>query len=617
MLGQRQYSDDKQEDLRTVFNGDRNGGPDENADHRFLSDHENEQTLDVDNVPGNDMTEPTTDIQPAIKTARSDAPGLPDLEAQGDIPSAVIADTGPAHTAFGKHQKRFIVLMVTLASFFSPLSGQIYYPVMPTLVKSYHLTTSLVNLTITTYMILQGLAPSFMGTFADAGGRRPAYIIAFAIYTAANIGLALQNSFAALLVLRCLQSAGSSGTVSFGYGVIADIATPAERGKYVGPMSAGVMVAPALGPVIGGLLAKFLGWRSVFWFLVIISGGYLIVFMIAMPETARNVVGNGSVQPKEWWRLSLIQYMSTQHLRRHSKSIKRDTSEEQSRPQLSHSTKLKFPNPLETFVILLEKDASIIIAYIGLVMFANIALLTSTANLFGPLYKFNELQIGLCFLPLGVSASIGAVLNGKLVDYNYKRTARILGFPVDRKKGDDLSNFPIERTRLQCFFPVMAVGIAAFIPYGWTLQSRTSLAAPLVLQFIIGFCFIASLNTLNTLLVDLFPERAATAAAACNLVRCWLGAVGAAVVDQMLTGMGCGWCFAFLGLCMAVTMSLLLAEYIYGMGWRQKRLDKIECKKRSKEAAPDAESTVDAKGDSNEQKKLCVVSGTTQREQGA
>lgn len=307
----------------------------------------------------------------------------------------------PVHSAFSKHEKRFIVFMVTMASFFSPLSGQIYYPIMPTLVQNYHLSNALVNLTISAYMILQGLAPSFMGTFADTGGRRPAYILAFTIYTAANIGLALQDSYAALMVLRCIQSAGSSGTVSFGYGVIADIATPAERGMFIGPMSAGVMIAPAVGPVLGGLLARFLGWRSVFWFLVLISGGYLGLFVMTMPETARKVVGNGSVPPKDWWRMSLIQYI-TAHRQLKEMSTQGHKAHEEQRAKLrTHLKKPKFPssiNPLKSFAILLEKDALIIISYVGLVMFSNIALLTTTPNLFGGLYGFNDLQIGLCFM---------------------------------------------------------------------------------------------------------------------------------------------------------------------------------------------------------------------------
>ncbi|KAJ5322037.1 uncharacterized protein N7506_011167 [Penicillium brevicompactum] len=479
-------------------------------------------------------------------------------------------------SAFSKKEKVFLVIMVSLASFFSPLSGQIYYPVMPTLVQNYHLTPELINLTITTYMVLQGLAPSFMGTFADTGGRRPAYIIAFAVYTAANIGLALQNSFAALLVLRCIQSAGSSGTVAFGYGVIADIATPAERGKYIGPMAGGVMVAPALGPVVGGLLAKFLGWRSVFWFLVVVSGGYLVFFVITMPETARKIVGDGTLAPAQWWRRSVVQWWTTRRQTRPSdeEHVGEGTSQHQ-----SWSTRLSFPNPLKSFAILLEWDALIIISYVSLVMFSNIALLTSTPNLFGGLYGFNELQIGLCFLPFGISSCLGAITYGKVIDYNYKRIAQRLGLPADRRKGDDLRTFPIEHARLQTVFPVMAVGIAAFIPYGWVLQQRVNLAAPLVLQFIMGFCFVASLNCLNTLLVDLFPEKPATAAAACNLVRCWLGAIGAAVINQMLSGMGWGWCFVFLGLTMAAAMGLLWVEQIYGMGWRENRFLKAERKK--------------------------------------
>jgi multidrug resistance protein len=350
---------------------------------------QNKESITATNtLPGeNDAHEPSVEPAPEAPEATEEALGHEESQ--------------PPFSEFSKRQKLFIVIMVSLASFFSPLSGQIYYPVMPTLVKNYRLTPALINLTITTYMVLQGLAPAFMGTFADTGGRRPAYIIAFAVYTAANIGLALQDSFAALMVLRCIQSAGSSGTVSFGYGVIADIATTAERGKYIGPMAAGVMVAPALGPVIGGLLAKFLGWRSVFWFLVIISGGYLVFFVIAMPETARKIVDNGSEVPAEWWRMSVVQWLfsRTHRLQKRSDEERHpgDRSQQpEQRPR--QTTKLKFPNPLHSIAILLEWDALIIISYIGFVMFANIALLTSTPNLFGPLYGFNELQIGLCFL---------------------------------------------------------------------------------------------------------------------------------------------------------------------------------------------------------------------------
>lgn len=323
-----------------------------------------------------------------------------DIEAQTSTLAISSTKSQKPYTAFSGSAKWFIVVMTSLASFFSPLSGQIYFPVLPILAHTYNLSSSLINVSITTYMIFQGLSPSFLGTFSDASGRRVGYILAFTIYTAANIGLALQDNYAALLILRCLQSAGSSGTVSFGYGVIADIATTGERGKYFGPMAAGVLTAPALGPSIGGLLTQFLGWRAVFWFLTIISGGYLVMFVIFMPETHRKIVGDGSMIPHQWWRQSVVQYLAA---RRRLKRMNADERDDYERTQHAliereQDTKLRFPNPLGSFVILTNPDAFCIIMYTGVMMFSNLVLMTSTPTVYPRLYGLNELQVGLCFL---------------------------------------------------------------------------------------------------------------------------------------------------------------------------------------------------------------------------
>lgn len=104
------------------------------------------------------------------------------------------------------------------------------------------------------------------GDFGDMAGRRPAFILAVLIYifgkvqhnsvsrlpnsltflNSANLGLALQNNYAALLILRMVQSGGSSGTLALGYAVVADIATSSERGKYMGVVGAGINVGPSL-----------------------------------------------------------------------------------------------------------------------------------------------------------------------------------------------------------------------------------------------------------------------------------------------------------------------------------------------------------------------------------
>lgn len=99
-----------------------------------------------------------------------------DLEALHQAPS------GPAYSVFGNRQRKFIVFMVACAGFFSPLSANIYFPALNALSRDLKVSNELINLTLTSYMIFQGLAPTVFGDLADMTGRRPAYVLGFIIY---------------------------------------------------------------------------------------------------------------------------------------------------------------------------------------------------------------------------------------------------------------------------------------------------------------------------------------------------------------------------------------------------------------------------------------------------
>jgi multidrug resistance protein len=479
------------------------------------------------------------------------------------------------YTAFTTRERLFIVVMTSLAAFFSPLSGQIYFPAVPTIADYYHTSIGKINLTITTYMIFQGIAPTFYGSVGDSIGRRPAYIIAFTIYLIANIGLATQTSYAALMVLRGLQSCGSSGTIALGYGVISDISTPAQRGRYLGPVAAGIMLAPAFGPTIGGLLAEFLGWRSIFWFLTIVSAVYLFFYILFVPETLRTVVGNGSIRPQSWWVMSPYQYWKIRRLAKTAQGI--PTTDIAQKPQFV------LPNPFKTLAVLREKDALLIILFLALASAGTMTMLASLPYLLQTAYGFNSLKIGLCYIPVGISAAFAAVLNGKLMDYNYQRWAKKLGIKVDRKKKFDLRYFPIEKARLEPVFFMIPIIVIFIIGLGWTLQARANLAVVLVILFVSGFCLVSTSNTLSSLLVDLFPKTPAAASAANNLVRATTAGAMTAAINPMLHAMGWGWCFTFLGTIMLLGLSLLWCVTKWGMIWREERYIRIEKQKARKQ----------------------------------
>lgn len=75
----------------------------------------------------------------------------------------------------------------------------------------------MIALTVTVYMIVQGLAPSFWGPLSDTRGRRVTFIGTFAVYLLANIALAFSDDeFEILMAFRAVQAAGSAATISVG-----------------------------------------------------------------------------------------------------------------------------------------------------------------------------------------------------------------------------------------------------------------------------------------------------------------------------------------------------------------------------------------------------------------
>ena len=408
--------------------------------------------------------------------------------------------------------------------------------------------------------------------FSDGAGRRPAYMMCFTVYIAANIGLALQRNYAALMVLRCLQSAGSSGTVALAQGVVADVATSAERGTYVGLASVTSIVGPILGPILGGLLAQYGGWPWIFWFLTIFSGAFFVPFLLFFPETCRKVVGNGSVPPP---KLNMSLTSIIQERRRAKAGIAVDATQ---LAEVAKNYKLTIPNPLSTLVIIADKEAGLILFCSGLVVACLYAVNTGIPSQFNKVYGFNEIQIGLVFIPFGAGSLVSAFTTGKCIDWAWRHHAKRAGFPVVKNRYQDLTNFPVERARLGVALPLLYLSCVGMIAYGWVLAFRTSLAGPLVALFFTGYGILAAFQVMQILMVDLSPGNPAAATAANNLFRCLLGAGSTAVVVPMVDKLGVGWTYTFaalLWISLSPTLWLLIK---YGPRWRKAKRDKAERK---------------------------------------
>lgn len=478
-------------------------------------------------------------------------------------------------SVWSSKQKKVIILAASFASLLSPLSSQIYLPALDTMATDMHVTNSLINLSITTYLIFQAIAPTFTAQLSDAAGRRPLYIACFILYLASNIGLGIQNNYVALLVLRCFQSMGSSGTAALSNAVAADITTPAERGSYISYAAAIPMFGSILGPIIGGLLAQYGGWHSIFWFLSALTFVITIPMAIFFPETCRKIVGDGSIPPPNWNRC----YTNVVHERNALQQGQEVPYEK--RDELARSRHIRFPNPFGTIMLLLQRECGFALLYSALLCCSFYAVLSLIPSQFHKVYHFNELQIALCYIPFGVGSLVAAFSRGRMLDSNFRRHAKRLGISTDKNRHTDLANFPIERARIEVALPTIILGSACIVGFGWTLQYQTNLAGPLILLFVIAFCVSASLNCVACLMLDLYPGKAGTVTAANNLLRCLLGAGATALVLPMINGIGVGWAVTIFAFLNVAALPLLWYIMRQGPGWRAETLQK----KSQKDAA--------------------------------
>ena len=493
-------------------------------------------------------------------------------DVNGSSPSEVLKSS--QYSVFSKRKKRSVVLAASIGAVFSTLTAQTYLPALKVLADDFNVSVSKINLTVTTYLVFQGITPMFIGGFADTLGRRPAYIICFTIYIAANIGLARSPNYASLLAIRCLQAAGISGTQSLCQAVVADIVTSAERGQYIGFITLSAILGPSLGPLIGGALTDSLGWRSIFWFLAICAGIDLILVVLFFPETCRPIVGDGSIRPPKTHE-TLLQLMRDHYRKDGSGSqppiLPLAATEDKTASEDKTSTSSFGVRHLFVSLSLLwNKELGLLLAYGGLIYSGINAISAALPSQFSDIYGFNSLEIGLMFLPMAAGSVIGVAVVGKAINWNYRRHAKKLGLPVDKSRQNDLANFPIERARLEVALLPVYVTAAVMIAWGWALESRTSVAVPCVLAFVMGVVYMGVLNVFNTLITDLYRKQAGAAVAASWFIRCMMGAVMTSVIQPLILAVGSGWAYTIMGLSYVVFSPSILLIMRRGMTWRKK-----------------------------------------------
>ncbi|KAH8129619.1 hypothetical protein FP744_10008058 [Trichoderma asperellum] len=469
------------------------------------------------------------------------------------------------YSVFSPALRTFLTYFLGYAMILSTLTATIYFPLIPILSTQLHVSIQSINLTVTVYAIAQALSPAIFASLADSFGRRPVFLCLVTLYAVPSLGLALnRTSYPALITLRALQSIGGSAIPSISYGVVADVAPVAERGSMLGPMLSTCNGISAVGPVIGGAVALGTGGvRWVFLALFLIAVTCLVLAGFTLPETARTVVGNGSVPAVGIWRTWWSVLAS-------KKSQREDVCDEQNPAKKRQAWRAA--NAFASFRIILYKDAAVVLWMVASSYSVYYTFQVAIPVIFDDIYRYNELQIGLVLLPGLAGMTIGGIIAGKLVDRNYAVTARNHNVEASQKNKGFQPDFPLEVARYRNCFVFILIEMLLVIGYGWAVHFRVHPAVPIILQFFICGTSTLLSHTASALLVDIFPEMSSTAYASGQIMRCGLSAASAAVIQPLINAVGRGWYFTMFSLFVGTTgAGSVFMSRLRGMKWRQKR----------------------------------------------
>ena len=186
---------------------------------------------------------------------------------------------------------------VALLAMLAPFSIDTYLPSFPDIGREFSVSSVVLQQTLSFYLLAFATMMLVYGPLSDAYGRKTVVLVSTAVYVATSIGCALAPNIHWLLLMRIGQGISASGALVVGRAIIRDAFAGAAAQRVMSQVMLIFALAPAVAPVIGGWLHDAFGWRSVFWFLVLLGLAVWLWSAFFLPETLPPV-GRQSGHPR-------------------------------------------------------------------------------------------------------------------------------------------------------------------------------------------------------------------------------------------------------------------------------------------------------------------------------
>ncbi|EOU2461437.1 Bcr/CflA family multidrug efflux MFS transporter [Vibrio navarrensis] len=189
--------------------------------------------------------------------------------------------TAQSHISF------FLFVVLGAIGALTPLAIDMYLPSMPTIAKDLGVDAGAVQLTLTAYTAGFALGQLIHGPLSDSFGRRPVLILGVLFFGLAAVVSATTNGIDSLTYVRAAQGFAGAAAAVIIQAVVRDMFDREDFARAMSFVTLVITIAPLVAPMIGGHLAVWFGWRSIFW---VLAGFAVLVIALVwwqIPETLK------------------------------------------------------------------------------------------------------------------------------------------------------------------------------------------------------------------------------------------------------------------------------------------------------------------------------------------
>ena len=184
-----------------------------------------------------------------------------------------------------RHSRWSLALLLACLGMLGPFSIDTYLPAFDGIMKSLGATPLQMQQTLSSYLFGFAVMNLFHGALSDSVGRRPVILFGMALFTLASVGCALSQTIGQLIFFRALQGMSAGAGMVVSRAIIRDMFPLADAQRVMSQVTIYFGIAPAVAPMVGGLIFAHADWHLIFWFLALVGAALWLLIGRLLPET--------------------------------------------------------------------------------------------------------------------------------------------------------------------------------------------------------------------------------------------------------------------------------------------------------------------------------------------